>query len=761
MKLANGTDQAKLAPARTTTAILMQMVMKRAMTTPVNNKKTNSTWQGGGNKKRPLAVCGRTKLKHPVESDITTGKDRKTIPAAMAWGSDRRSLVGGGVNGEEKVVGMSAEMISDMSISPNNVMAPSTVDNATEVCFLPDSVVYQPNSNCPLETVNLGIWQDQLSTVTVEDLLRRNSTFTSLILRRARRRSDMLALIARHFGRLVTDIDLSDSAVVDDAWLTTFGSECPAITRITATRCKAITDRGVNIIARKKGAVLQALNLAGCEYVSDNGVELLAKHCSNLRFIDLSGCPRVRDRSVFAISSLVGLQSIALDGCAEVSDEAIRHLFNSVTQLKSLSIKGCTSVTEEGLRFMHEMPVPWGTRKHRNCAQLETLRIGKNNYISDEFMKVLAVVCPHLRTLEVDTCPLIGGDEAMGKIGKLAELVDVTLETLPRVSDQGIRQFFCDLPRRALKKLSLAGCSKVTDISLKCIAKSAQGLRQLHLDRNVSVTDRGLGYLAKGLTALKLLQATHLGMVTDHGVRLLARKCLELSDIDFSHCLRLTGACFSALRKLHNLEVLCLSGCHGLFPGNADDTSSHRRDGRNTSVFHALDTKTTTTLDNAEFYRARCIELARQPNLTDAAVCSLVERNCRTLTSLDLSWCSSLTAGGIANALKFFSVLKRLDVTGCELITANDVECFTKHVTPALLLMCARLEVHGFDGLHCCATAEDTRSRREVIASAKKEVLGARAIQQAFRNFKERGNENEKAAEKQGQLTVAAMMIQV
>ncbi|CAM9641689.1 unnamed protein product, partial [Ectocarpus sp. 13 AM-2016] len=314
--------------------------------------------------------------------------------------------------------------------------------------------------------------------------------------------SDILALIARHFGRTVTDLDVSDSKVVDVEWLKTLGAatECPAIASLTAARCSGITNKGVEIFARKKGPFLLALRVPGCEAVSDDGVEFVAKHCSNLCSIDLSGCPRVRDRSVFAISALTGLQDIALDGCAEVSDDAFRQLFTSVTQLKSLSIRGCAS-----------------------------------------FMMMVAVVCPHLRVLGVTSCPLVGGDQAMGKIGGLLELEEVNLEVLPRVSDQGIREFFSDQPRRALKRLSLVGCTKVTDVSLKCIAKSARALHELRLDRNVSVTDRGLGYLAKGLAAnLRLLQATHLGMINDSGIRLLSRKCLQLTNIDISYCLRIS-----------------------------------------------------------------------------------------------------------------------------------------------------------------------------------------------------------------------------
>ncbi|CAN0521259.1 unnamed protein product, partial [Ectocarpus sp. 8 AP-2014] len=225
-----------------------------------------------------------------------------------------------------------------------------------------------------------------------------------------------------------------------------------------------------------------------------------------------------------------------------------------------------------------------------------------------------------------------------------------------------------------LKKLSLVGCTKVTDVSLKCIAKSARALHELRLDRNVSVTDRGLGYLAKGLAAkLRLLQATHLGMINDSGVRLLSRKCLQLTNIDISYCLRISPACFLGLRRLRLLEFLGLSSCHGLF-NSGDDRS--RSGGVSGEVPRREMYPIASALDAAEFYKLRRLELADQSDLTDAALLAVAKRNCRTLAFLNVSRCSKITSDGVTEAVKVLTSLKRLDVTGCGLIKTGDVDSF-------------------------------------------------------------------------------------
>lgn len=684
-----------------------------------------------------------------------------TIPTAMAWGSNHPTLTPDRIHSNTSSGGVGLDTISLGQKTPKQrrVLNSTMPDEHSSLPVtsgwpdpLPDSVLFKSYSRDQLAAIDLSVWQDQLCRATAEDLLCRNSTFSKLILRGARQEASQLRqLVAWHFGSIVNEIDVSNSTSIDTKWFATLAGECPSIARITAARCPRITDAAVRVLARKKGAALHALCVAGCENVTDDGIEILAKNCTCLRTLDLSGCPNVRDRSIFAMSALRGLEEIGLDGCAEVSDEAARHLFTSVTKLTSLSIKGCTSLTGDGLRYMHEMLVPWGMRRHHNCAQLKTFRIGSNNYVSDEFIMNLATLCPRLSIFEVDGCPLIGGDEAMGKIGGLGDLADLRLNSLQRVSDQGIRQFFSDQPKRSLTSLSLTGCPKVTDVSLKCVAKNARSLRQLRLDRNVSVTDRGLGYLSKGLSSLNLLQATHLGMVSDDGVRLIGRRCLHLTNLDVSYCVRISEASLPVLRRLHGLESLGLSGCRGMFI-NSGNTCYSNGDTAKTA---------TTVLNAADFHTLRQLRLADHPDLRDAGIRSVVEKNSKTLASLDFSHCPGITAGGLTEVVKVSSVITRLDVTSCDRISARDIECIAQQATPDLRLSCATLAVDGFDGLICGGIAADTRARQRIVKLERKESLMAGTVQRAFRRYKERQIVQQDASRAQGQIMMAAMAIQV
>lgn len=686
----------------------------------------------------------------------------KAIPTAMAWDSDHLTFAEGMPQTEtaaadpgftrvsRRAQASKQSGVSFLSPAEDGVAPPDEAMSWQEP--LPESVLFFPYSSNPLASVDLSAWQDQLSAATVEDLLRRNSSFSTLILRGIKREGNQLhSLIARYFGSVVVEIDVSYSTFVDAKWLAALAGECPSIAKISVAQCPRVTDAAVRILARKKGRALLSLNVAGCKNVTDDGVEVLAKYCSSLRSLDVSGCPRVRDRSVYAMSTLHGLEEVILDGCAEVSNEAARHLFNNVTKLTYLSIKGCPNLTEAGLRYMYEIPVPWGVRRHHNCAQIETFRIGSNTFVSDDFVMVLAIICPRMRILEVESCPLIGGDDAMDKIGGLGELAEFRLDSLQRVSDHGIQRFFSDQPKRSLTSLSLAGCPKITDVSLRLAAKNAGSLRCVRLDHNVSVTDRGLGYIAKGLPSLRLLQATHLSMVSDDGIRLIARKCLRLTDLDISHCVRVSGASLSALRRLRGLEALGLSGCRSML-------SDVFHNGDSSSVGRDTDT---TALNSADFQTLRQLRLANHPDLRDEAVRAVIERNSKTLTLLDLSHCPRITAVGLTDAVRVLSTLTRLDLTSCARISIGDIECLARSAPPSLRLSCATMDVDGFDGLHCCGNAADARLRARIIALEREENIAAGTVQRAFWRYKEREKVLHETLRRQDQLTWAAMVIQV
>ncbi|CAM9103157.1 unnamed protein product, partial [Choristocarpus tenellus] len=598
---------------------------------------------------------------------------------------------------------------------------------------LPETLLFQPYSSDPLPTVDLTKWQNRLGVSTAHDILQRNARFSGLILREIRKDAPQVCkFIKLHFGNIVVELDVSLSKMIDDNCLSIL-STCETMRRLNVSGCPNVTDAGVKSVARKKATALQGLDVSNCQRVTDDSVEVLARCCPSLCSLILSGCPKVRDRSLFAMSALHGLQNIGLAGCNEITDKAARQLLTNLTQLKSLNINGCTSLTNEGLHYMYRTDVPWGVKRHQGCAQLTVLQISDNGHVSDELVAVLTSVCPLISCLELVNCPLLGGEGAMGKMGGLTHLTCLVLKGLRRVNDYGVEEFFASCPRRSLTYLDLQRCTRVADGALKFIAKYARNLRELRLDCCISVTDRGLASLSKGCTLLHTLQATHLGMITDIGVQLISRKCTSITDLDISYCIRLSGGIISVLCKLHTLENLGVCGCPGI------DNAS---------------------LTDMKLSQLKCLRIADNPQLCDPGIRDAVARNI-LLVSLDLSNCTGTTSAGLADILKSLPEITHVDLTGCTSVGPSELLALA-HTFPisSLCLTPACLDVDGFHGLHCAGDNRDERHQQGILKQSIREKRAAIMVQQVYRRYQCENENMEKEYKLHMELMRAAMTIQ-
>ena len=133
-----------------------------------------------------------------------------------------------------------------------------------------------------------------------------------------------------------------------------------------------------------------------------------------------------------------------------------------------------------------------------------------------------------------------------------------------------------------LVHLNVSGCSRLTDVSLVCLANNSSHLQTLDISRCRKVTDNGLNILAKNCLNLKRLDLEECSRITDSSLHHLALSCHRLSHLNIGFCdlvsdegVRYIGnsscaaECLSVL-ELDNLSQItdaCLTylyGCHNL-----------------------------------------------------------------------------------------------------------------------------------------------------------------------------------------------------
>nr|XP_043623113.1 F-box/LRR-repeat protein 2-like [Erigeron canadensis] len=147
----------------------------------------------------------------------------------------------------------------------------------------------------------------------------------------------------------LTRLDLSECVNVTDESLKAIG-ESSHLQSLSLAGCRWITDLGLEYLAKGKvRSCLWKLNLAECDRISDDGIVLLKEMCS-LQDLNLSKCGiNVTDRGVQTAMSQIPGMFLNLSWLKKVMDVSIFAIGANCRNLVDISLVGCEGVTGKGL----------------------------------------------------------------------------------------------------------------------------------------------------------------------------------------------------------------------------------------------------------------------------------------------------------------------------------------------------------------------------------------------------------------------------
>jgi len=217
---------------------------------------------------------------------------------------------------------------------------------------------------------------------------------------------------------------------------------------------------------------LQALSLARCE-LSDLGLRSLA-NCSQLRCLDLSQCRDISHKGLLCLAQCLVLEEGNFSGSPVGDDGIVAIVTKSGTNLRQLYLAD-TEITDVTLQNLGE-----------RATELLTLKLTRCHGISNAGIEALTRGCVSLSVLDLSWCKTLTDDCLP------------CLSTMP-----------------SLVSLSLAHCSKLTDIGLLALAGREMCLRELQLDGLHLITDVGVSYLARGIKSLRKISLAACYKLTD------------------------------------------------------------------------------------------------------------------------------------------------------------------------------------------------------------------------------------------------------
>ncbi|CAN6459774.1 unnamed protein product [Victoria cruziana] len=328
-----------------------------------------------------------------------------------------------------------------------------------------------------------------------------------------------------------------------------------------------VSDEGVDFVCRKLSSLL-SLDLSGnycisdrsllsvasncaslrrfaaldCDFLSADGVALLASRCRHLASLSVNGSrlSLSRPANLFLVPGRE-LQSLDLSGM-DVSEHLLLAISDLVRSLRRLILPRCTGVSLLGV-----------SEVVRRCELLEHLDLEAAAFLTDEAVKSIGFRLTYLKFINLSSCHRLTNDSLLTIITNAVNLEDIRMERTKLGKGTGFSG--CKLRRERVRRLRLGWNKHFDDESLSEIGDICREIEEL------SVNDCSGISRVRGLEKLEVLEAGGSGL-SDEGLEEVGRSCRGIARLGLEGCLSVTdGGVKKVVRMCKGLRELNLSRC--------------------------------------------------------------------------------------------------------------------------------------------------------------------------------------------------------
>lgn len=340
-----------------------------------------------------------------------------------------------------------------------------------------------------------------------------------------------------------------------------------------------------------------------------------ASQMSSLRFISdlLTFTTELGPNAFCALASLnPNLESLRVDLCGMINDDAIRFWGDRLSTLKRVELLGPFLVKSEAWQALFAgLPQLTGfliTQSPRfdvdcmaslaqHCPDLEELRLSQIGQMSDEFLDYVAGF-KKLVSLDLSEPSESLGTEAvvtlLGAIGSnlthlnlsknelltdevlsdglqpsACVLTSLVLEELPEITDAAMGAFFVDTTNTPMRRISLRRNHDLADETLAALLKhSGSSLTELDINSLRAASNEVLLSIGDQAKRLQRLDLGFCRQVDDFVVKSILEGCKGIKDISVFGCNKLTENCPRKVR-IPSFRVWQVNRLTSLLPNSA------------------------------------------------------------------------------------------------------------------------------------------------------------------------------------------------
>ena len=360
-----------------------------------------------------------------------------------------------------------------------------------------------------------------------------------------------LASIAQFCSKL-KKVDISNVPKITDSGLISIAKACRKLSEVRVETCPLVGDGALRALA-EYSAEIKTMVVKNCPLVGTSASVCFPSSLSNL---SLTGTFLSDPGLVELSNNLTKLQSLELEKCHEVTSEGLMTALSNLSpSLRALSLVKCNGVGRTIKEGENSAP--------GHCQYLQSVTINACPMVCDEFLYSLGKRLVGVKSIslvnltEISDCGFVFLLVAMRQRDALR---NVDLSGCTRITDWSVAAAV-RAATDSLRCLTLDGCDGVTDRGLRLIGHFCRGLVELHLSGCAKIGDGGVAELLSGAAAaqglpwkdsrLQVLSLEGCGKITDESLRRLEEMAVQggLAGLNLKRCGGLTAAAVSAVRE--------------------------------------------------------------------------------------------------------------------------------------------------------------------------------------------------------------------
>ncbi|KFA63429.1 hypothetical protein S40285_00283 [Stachybotrys chlorohalonatus IBT 40285] len=306
--------------------------------------------------------------------------------------------------------------------------------------------------------------------------------------------AESLSRIIVAAGPFIKDLNLRGCVQVDHYKRTEIiVKACKNLMNATLEGCQNFHRNTLHTLLKTNGKLV-SLNLTGLNTVSNTACRIIAQSCPHLEALNISWCEKVDADGVKAvIEGCNNLKDLRAGEVRGFDQPAAAQAIFTANRLERLVLNGCAELTDDALKVMihgvdpeidllTDLPmVP-----PRKLRHLDLSRCGR---LTDDGVKAIGHLTPDLEGLQLSGCRLLTDAALMPILASTPRLTHLELEDLDLLTNTLLSEHLAKAPcAQTLEHLSLSYCENLGDVGMLPVMQKCIKLRNLELD-NTRISD--------------------------------------------------------------------------------------------------------------------------------------------------------------------------------------------------------------------------------------------------------------------------------